>query len=358
MEEIKLNKIDIKTFGCSDYFAAEAGLYKNHCIGRVVSQFKDLYKVICENGEMLAVVSGKFRYNVKTLSQYPAVGDFVVLDRNSDLEGNAVIHAVLRRKSAFVRKMAGTSNDEQIVASNIDTVFICMSLNNDFNLRRLERYLSITWESGAIPVVVLTKSDLCENINQKLNEVNSVAIGVDIIVTSSIIENGYLAVLNYTKENQTVAFVGSSGVGKSTLINRLVGESLIKTKDIRSDDKGRHTTTRRELIKLPNGSMVIDTPGMREIGLEGADLVKSFVDIDKLAAMCKFSNCTHGNEPDCAVQKAVSGGVLSSERLLSYQRLKKEAKYDGLNSRQIEHIKFDSYRIEMKAFKKSKNKKK
>lgn len=305
-------------------------------VGRVASQYKDRYKVICENGELQAEISGKLRFEVKTLSDYPAVGDFVVLDRADDKNGNAIIQYVLPRKSAFIRKAAGTANEEQIVAANIDTVFICMSLNNDFNIRRLERYLSIAWDSRALPVVVLTKSDLCDDLSQKLIEVSSVAIGVDVLVTTSLSKDGYQQVLKYIKQGQTIAFIGSSGVGKSTLINRLLGEDRLAIKDLRNDDKGKHTTTRRELILLPNGGTVIDTPGMRELGIESADFSKSFLDIFELASKCKFTDCKHSTEPGCAVQQAVREGRLSEDRLESFKKLKKEAKYEGLNSRQIE----------------------
>ncbi|GAB6153767.1 hypothetical protein JCM17380_25170 [Desulfosporosinus burensis] len=230
---------------------------------------------------------------------------------------------------------------EQIVAANIDTAFICMSLNNDFNLRRLERYLSIAWDSKAIPVIVLTKADLCDDLAHKLSDLKSVAIGVDVLVTTSMSDDGYLQVLAYIKEGQTVAFIGSSGVGKSTLINRLLGENVLATKELRNDDKGKHTTTRRELIILKSGGMVIDTPGMRELGLESVDLSKAFSDIDNLSEMCKFHDCTHNSEPSCAIQQAICDGVLSIERLESYRKLKKETKYEGLNSKQIETAKLN-----------------
>lgn len=336
-----MNKINMKNYGLTERFINESSLYENLTIGRIISQYKDLYKVITEKGEYRAQISGKFRFNASRLLDYPAVGDFVMLEIIENVQGNAIIYNILTRKSAFNRKAAGTANETQVVASNIDTIFICMSLNNDFNLRRLERYIGIGWDSGATPVIVLTKSDLCADLEQKLLEVDSVALGIDVIVTSSMSEDGYSSVKKYLKKGTTIAFMGSSGVGKTTLINRLLGENVYETKEIRNDDKGKHTTTRRELIALPNGCVVIDTPGMRELGVESADLSKTFVDIDELSLSCKFSDCTHTNEPKCAVREAVKNGFLSEERLNSYFKLKKEAKYDGLSSRQVENSKID-----------------
>ncbi|WP_431027104.1 ribosome small subunit-dependent GTPase A [Lysinibacillus sp. LZ02] len=337
-----MNTIDMKNLGLTEAMLQEAKQYKHLYIGRISSQSKNLYKVITENGELIAEISGKFHHSVNDITDYPSVGDFVMIDRIDHTDGNGIIHHVLTRKSVFGRKVAGSTTNKQIVATNIDIVFICMSLNNDFNLRRLERYLSIAWDSGATPVIVLTKADLCQEIEQKLSEIYAIAIGVDVLVTTSISDTGHHPITNYLSPGRTVAFIGSSGVGKSTLINRLLGQHVLVTNEIRNDDKGRHTTTRRELLLLPNLGVVIDTPGMRELGIISADLAKSFADIDELASQCRFSDCMHQTEPSCAVQKAIQDGILSIERLESYRKLQKETKYDGLNAKMIEKEKLNN----------------
>ncbi|WP_342045265.1 ribosome small subunit-dependent GTPase A [Bacillus sp. OTU530] len=336
-----MNTIDMKHLGLTETFIQESQKYRDLYIGRVSSQFKSVYKVITEKGELTAEISGKFLHSVGAMSEYPSVGDFVMVDRTDNAQGNGIIHHILTRKSVFARKVAGTTSDLQVVATNIDTILICMSLNNDFNLRRLERYLSIAWDSGATPVIVLTKSDLCKDLESRLYDISLIAIGVDVLVTTSLSDDWQPAMKTYLSGGQTVAFIGSSGVGKSTLINCLLGHSVLDTGGIRNDDKGRHTTTRRELIFLPGLGVVIDTPGMRELGIISANLSKSFADIDDLAAQCHFNDCSHKSEPKCAVQKAIEDGHLSVERLESYWKLEKEAKYDNLNSRMIEKEKIN-----------------
>ena len=322
------NSINIKKYGFSEVFSNKISQDSLLEPARVLSQEKGFYRIITNKGEKLAEVSGKFRFQATISSEYPAVGDFVLVNWNES--GNsAIIESLFPRKSAFVRKAAGEPQQEQVVAANIDTVFLCMALNNDFNLRRLERYISIAWDSGATPVVVLTKSDLCDDLEQKLSEVSSVAFGVDVLVTTSTKENGYRELLPFISEGKTIAFIGSSGVGKSTLINRLLGKEQLKTNGLRNDDKGRHTTTHRELFLLPSGGMVIDAPGMREFGMwdNDAGIEKTFMDIEELASKCKFRNCTHTNEPGCAIQKALKMKELEMNRWQSYQKLKAENDY-------------------------------
>ena len=290
---------------------------------RVVVQEKGLYQITGPAGTRHAQVSGRFQYDAEAVSDFPAVGDYVMADCGGD---TAVIHAVLPRKSVFLRKAAGSGRTEQVVAANVDTVFLCMALNNDFNLRRLERYLSVAWDSGATPVVLLTKADLCDDLPAKLALAEGVAAGADVIAVSALETDGCRAIAPYLTEGKTLAFVGSSGVGKSTLINTLLGEDRLRTNGLRDDDKGRHTTTHRELIVLPCGATVIDTPGMRELGMwdAGEGVSAAFADIEALAAGCRFRDCTHQTEPGCAVRAAVARGELSEERLRSYRKLSAE----------------------------------
>ena len=300
-----------------------------YVLGRVVSQEREVYRVVTEQEIYFARVSGKYRYDAVNPSDYPAVGDFVLMECMSR-EEPAIIQKVLPRKSAFIRKAAGTKSVEQIVAANIDTIFICMSLNKDFNVRRLERYLSVAWDSGATPVIVLTKEDLNDDVEDNLLEIEKVAIGVPVIQTSAITEDGLHQIYPYLKEYQTVAFVGSSGVGKSTLINHLLGAELIDTGGLRNDDKGRHTTTHRELFMIPGKGMVIDTPGMRELGMWSAEdgIDHTFSDIDELVGQCRFSDCTHQTEPGCAVRQAVRDGLIAEDRYRAYMKLKAENAYN------------------------------
>lgn len=302
---------------------------KHRYFGRIISQAKGIYKVAADDSEIFGEVTGRMRYESRDTIGYPAVGDFVVLDRTINQNGNAMIQAVLPRKSMFVRMASGKSNQSQVVAANIDYVFICMSLNSDFSLRRLERYITLSWNSGAMPVVVLTKADLCVDIESVLSAVSSVAIGIEILLTSSIDEDGLEEIEQFLTKGRTIALIGSSGVGKSTIINRLLGKQMAETRAVRNDDKGRHTTTQREMYLLSNGSILIDTPGMREIGLTSAadDLSQSFEDVERFFGQCKFRDCTHTSEPGCAIFRAIKNGELSEKRWNSYNQLRQENEF-------------------------------
>ncbi len=317
--------------GWNEDLEKEFAGYKDSCeVGRVAVEYKGLYKVYCENRETLAAISGKMIYSAAERDDYPAVGDWVVMDKSASDSDRAIIRGILRRKSKFSRKCAGNNVEEQIVAVNVDTLFICMSLNQNYNLRRLERFITMAWDSGAIPVVLLTKSDLCEDVDEKLKETRSAAIGVDVHCISCIDDSAAETVKNYIKPGLTVAFLGSSGVGKSTIINRLLGEERFDTQSV-SDmgDRGRHTTTNRELIVLPQGGIVIDTPGMREFHILDTEegIGTAFGDIESFAENCRFSDCTHTTEPGCAVKEAIESGALSEDRYNNYLKLKKEAEF-------------------------------
>ncbi|MFI3213644.1 MAG: ribosome small subunit-dependent GTPase A [Eubacteriales bacterium] len=263
----------------------------------------------------------------------------MVSEEGSD--SNTIIHQVLTRKSVFLRTAVGMSGQAQSVAANIDTIFICMSLNNNFNLSRLERYLSVAWDSGATPVILLTKADLCDDLDKKVYEAECASSFADVIALSIFDENLDEKFVKYLKLGTTSAFIGSSGVGKSTLINRILGEDILPIADTGKLDKGKHTTTGRAMFISPFGGVVIDTPGMRELGVESANFTKTFNEIEEMISQCKFHDCTHTNEPDCAILAAIASGRLDERRFANYQKLKVEARYDGLNAKEIEVKKLD-----------------
>jgi ribosome biogenesis GTPase len=298
--------------------------------GRIVVQQRSLYDVVTDLGELTAQISGRLAHDAGPAG-YPAVGDWVALAARPD-EGAATIHAVLPRRTAFVRKAAQSLADEQVVAANVDVALLVASMNADFNARRLERYLAVAWQSGAEPVVVLTKADLADDPDTAIEEAESVAFGAAVLAVSAVTGEGLDALAALLKPAETAVLVGSSGVGKSSLVNALAGETLMATAGIREDDaKGRHTTTHRELIRLPPsslipGALVLDTPGMRELGLVDADegLSTTFEDIEALAEACRFGDCGHTNEPGCAVREALETGVLDGGRWKSFQKLQRE----------------------------------
>jgi ribosome biogenesis GTPase / thiamine phosphate phosphatase len=294
--------------------------------GRVAIEFNQIFRIYVDDGEVDAVTAGRLKHRARNRAELPAVGDWVVLRRRSD-EGLAVIVAVLPRRSAFTRRAAGDVTGEQVVAANVDVVFVVMGLDQDFNLRRLERYLLMARESGASPVILLTKPDLSDDVEGRTREVAQLAGDLPVYVVQPKKGEGIEHVRAHLAPGRTAALLGSSGVGKSTIINRLVGADVRRTREVReSDSRGRHTTTHRELVMVPGGGLVIDTPGMRELQLwDAAGAVReTFDEIETLAANCHFTDCRHRDEPRCAVKAAVAAGSVAPERLESYLKLQDE----------------------------------
>lgn len=296
---------------------------------RVSCEHRAGYSVIAEGGEWLGEVSGRLRHNADTRQSLPAVGDWVCVRPHPGGE-RCTIHVILPRRSAFIRKAAGGRTEEQVVATNVDKVFLVSGLDHDYNPRRIERYLTLAYESGAAPVILLNKADICENPADILARTEEVAQGVPVLFISATRGDGVDKVLEHLPQGMTGALLGSSGVGKSALVNALLGCEMLKTAPVREkDSRGRHTTTSRQLLALPNGSVLIDTPGMRELQLWGdaEALGRSFGDIDAFAPACRFRDCTHTGEPGCAVQQALTDGELSVERYESYLRQRKELRH-------------------------------
>ena len=294
---------------------------------RVTVAYGATFRVATTRGDELADTSGRLKHDATERRDLPAVGDWVAIKPTTIARGRSTIHAVLPRTSVFSRRAAGEGTLEQIVATNVDVMFLVTDLDMDFNVRRLERYLTMTWESGARPVILLNKSDIGESADERAAEAAAVAPGVPIHLISARTGAGLEALDTYLVPGRTVAVLGSSGVGKSTLINRLLGEERLATNTVReSDQRGRHTTTHRELVALPGGALLIDTPGMREIQLWSSDagILEAFDDVSTLAAGCFFANCGHESEPRCAVKAAVADGRLAADRLESFLKLRRE----------------------------------
>jgi ribosome biogenesis GTPase len=323
--------INLEKLGWNSFFENEFQIYKKQgfSAGRIAAENRNNYIIYSETGEVFGEVSGKLMFNTDSESDYPKTGDWVVISL-FDNDSRAVIHEVLPRKTKFSRKSVDRKTNEQVIAANIDIVFIMQALDDNFNINRLIRYLTAVIESGARPVILLSKSDLCTDLDLKLNEVKKAAPDIATLFFSSVTQTGIKEIVDVISARLTGVIIGSSGVGKSTLINLLAGKEYLKTNSVReADSKGRHTTTRRELILLPSGGLIIDTPGMREFALWNAD--KGFTDMFgefyDLAGQCRFSDCTHTHEAGCAVKTALENGAVSNERYLNYLKLRKELHY-------------------------------
>lgn len=321
---------DLKELGWDERWAAA---FAPHAAGglipaRVAIEFNYIYRLYAETGEVQAQQAGRLRHEATSREQLSAVGDWVAARPGGD--GTATIEAVLPRRSKFSRKVAGELTEEQIVAANVDTVFIVMGLDGDYNPRRLERYLLLAYESGARPVVILNKADVATHLAEDMDEITGLAVGIPVHAISAKQGSGVEVVHEYLGAGKTGALLGSSGVGKSTIVNALIGEEKFKTRDVRaSDSRGRHTTRHRHLILLPDRhGLLVDTPGMRELQLwaqsDGAR--ETFDDILEIAAGCHFTNCRHDNEPRCAVKLAVEEGRLAPDRLEGFLKLQDELK--------------------------------
>lgn len=318
--------------GWNDRFAAAFAPHAaaGRTPARVTLELKGFVEVTDETGARLAECTGRFAREAAGAADFPAVGDWVAVTARPGDATRADIHAVLPRLTKFSRKAAGEQIVEQVVAANVDTVFLVTALDANFNLRRIERYLAAAHASGAQPVVLLNKADVGDDPAARAAEVEAIAPGVPVFVVSAQTRRGLKALAPWLEPGRTVAFLGSSGVGKSTLINRLAGERLQDTQEVREDDKGRHTTTQRELIVTPAGALVIDTPGMRELQPwdDGGGRAAAFADVAEIAARCRFRDCAHTVEPGCAIVAALADGTLDPARWQSYQRLARETAYE------------------------------
>ena len=320
---------DLKELGWDETWASAFAPFVSDGLipARVAIEFNYIYRLYAESGELQAQHAGKLRHEAASREELSAVGDWVAA-RPAPGEATATIEAVLPRRSRFSRKVAGELTEEQIVAANIDTVFIVMGLDGDYNPRRLERYLLLAYESGATPVVILNKSDVADHLSEDLDEIRGLAVGIPVHAISAKARDGIEVIEGYLGAGRTGALLGSSGVGKSTLVNALIGEELLKTQDVRvSDSRGRHTTRHRQLILLPERrGLLVDTPGMRELQLwtqhEGSR--ETFDDILGLAQGCHFTDCRHRDEPRCAVKQAIEAGALAADRLEGFLKLQEE----------------------------------
>lgn len=323
--------MNLDELGWNHFFQQQLSPEEPFTPARVYRQDKNQYHLFSEQGKLTGIVPGRLRKEALSKAQLPCVGDWVLVSEIEGAEtGTVLIERLLERKSKFSRKEAGDVVDEQIIAANIDTAFIVSGLDDNFNPHRIERYLLLSWNSGAIPVIILNKADLCDDIDKKVSKIQSIAAGTPIHVISATSDEGLEALQEYMTKGSTCVFLGSSGVGKSTIINTLLGFDKFETSSVREEDSmGRHTTTFRELVQTPDKGLIIDTPGMRELQIwaDSSAISQSFDDVVTLAYQCKFSDCQHNTEPGCAITKALATGELAQDRLDSYYKLLKEVEH-------------------------------
>ncbi len=322
----------LKDYGWSTFFADHFEPFENQGLrpGRVIVENRGLYRLYTEAGEVDADIMGRVRHQAEGPEDLPIVGDWVAIHPASPQEDTVRIHGLLPRRSKLSRKVAGGRTREQPVAANIDTAFLIMGLDGDFSPRRMERLLITAWESGAQPVVVLNKEDVCDDVEERRLTVEAIAPGAPVLTVSLLTGSGLPAIRSFLSPGETIALLGSSGVGKSTLVNRLSGREILRTREVRArDDRGQHTTTHRQLVRLPDGALLIDNPGIRELALWNADegLGDAFQDIGELGVGCRFRDCRHQSEPGCAVLKSAEDGTLAGERLESYHAMARELRF-------------------------------
>lgn len=347
---------DLTKLGFSSFFQSQLS-DSDHFVARVVAEHRGSYDVASQLGSGVAKLAGHL-YLELDASDYPGVGDWVILKKAPTANDISIIECVLKRKTCFKRGAAGEHARTQIIAANIDIVFVVCGLDGDYNLRRIQRYVAMIWSSSAIPIVLLNKADLCNEKEKRVEEIERACPGVSVFAISALDSDGAKVVLQHLGEGITAAFVGSSGAGKSTLINVLIGEKWMKTGEVREDDsKGCHTTTHRQLLMLAMGGIVIDTPGMRELQLADDDgLEHVFPEIEVFAEKCRFRDCAHDDEPGCAVRQAVADGKLAEDRLDHYLKLEAEAlsfeiRHDIRQRREAERVLSKRYRRDGKIIK-------
>lgn len=333
--------IDLSDLGWSDFFQKHFQPYQDRGMvpARVSCEHRNLYTVLCTHGETYARVAGTYRFHTRSAADYPATGDWVAVSMQ-DTTKSAIIHILLPRKTWLSRKVAWTRTEEQVLAANIDIAFLISGMDDEFNISRIERYLTMCYNRNLRPVIVLNKQDLCSDIDSRVHEIEPIAFDTPVHAISALTDSGIDQLRPYLAAGKTAVCLGSSGVGKSTIINCLLGEERLPVGSTsESTGKGKHVTVQRELILLPSGGLLIDTPGLREIQLWGdeGDLKDTFHDIEQLSRHCRFRDCQHRKEPGCAVKKALQDGQLNIERYKNYLKQQRELRFLSMRRRQKRH---------------------